>query len=329
MSDLRAQAAAVLEESIAVDAIVPWSEYGSPALRATTLPRYAAAGFALASLSLTSDAEGPERLLHFLARVRREIFGNDRVVLIRNVADIRQARAAGRLALSLNLQGTNNLGGDLNLVQLYYDLGVRHMVLVYNHKNAVGDGCHERTDGGLSRYGLELIAEMNVVGMVVDLSHTGYRTSMEAIEHSSAPVIFSHSNPRRLWSHDRNIQDDQALACARGGGWIGVAGVGIFMGNDDASTETVFRQVDYWAQLVGPEHVGLGTDFVYDAEDMQRYMRSVKSPPGGNYDQMTAFFQPEQLIELVERMLRAGYSTTVIKGILGENYLRLAEVVWR
>ncbi len=319
----------MIRGTVPCDAILPWTEYGNLELRRQTLPRYLASGYGLVSLSLASDAEGPEKLLHVLARVRREIRADDTLALTSNVQDVRRARQVGKLAISLNLQGSNNLGRDLNLVQLYYDLGVRQLLLVYNHKNAVGDGCHERTDGGLSHYGIELIHELNAVGMIVDCSHTGYRTTMEAIDVSSQPVLFTHSNPKALWRHDRNITDEQAKACAVRGGLVGAVGVGIFMGDNDASTETFFRQVDYWATLVGPDHVMLGSDYVYDPLEMQRYMRSVKSPESGNYDQMTEFVQPEQLTPLVERMLAAGYSDANICGIVGENYLRVAGQIWR
>ena len=322
-------ARALIQDTIPCDAILPWTEYGDPELRRQTLPRYRASGYGLVSLSLTSDAEGPERLLHVLARVRREVRADDTLALISNVADVHQARQAGKLAVSLNLQGSNNLGRDLNLVQLYYDLGVRQLLLVYNHKNAVGDGCHERTDGGLSRYGIELIQAMNAVGMIVDCSHGGARTTMEAIEVSSQPVMFTHSNPKALWRHDRNITDEQAKACAARGGLVGAVGVGIFMGDNDASTETYFRHIDYWATLVGPDHVMLGSDYVYDPLEMQRYMRSVKSPESGRYDQMTEFVQPEQLTPVVDLMQAAGYSDADIRGILGENYLRVAGQIWR
>jgi membrane dipeptidase len=329
VSDQRDQAQALIRDTIAADLILPWSNYGDPALRKETLPRYVQSGYNFVGLSLVSDAEGPEALLHILGRVRREIRENGRMTLISTVADVRRAHKEGKLAVSLNLQGSNSLAGDLNLVQVYYDLGVRHILLVYNHKNMVGDGVHERTDCGLSRYGVELVREMNAVGMMIDCTHTGYRTSMEAIEISESPVIFSHSNPKALWEHDRNIRDDQAQACAARGGWIGVNGVGIFMGEDDASTETFFRHIDYWANLVGPEHVGIGTDYVYDPVDMHRYMAMVKSPHGGNYHRMRNFVQPEQLVELVERMMTAGYTETDIRGILGENYLAVAERIWR
>ena len=131
--------------------------------------------------------------------------------------------------------------------------------MAYNKKNLVGDGCHERTDAGLSLYGIDLVEEMNRVGMLVDCSHTGYRTSMEVMEISTRPVVFSHSNPRSLWEHDRNIRDEQALACAATGGLVGVVGVGIFMGENDASTDALLRQIDFYAELIGPEHIGSGS----------------------------------------------------------------------
>jgi membrane dipeptidase len=322
-------ARALIDRTTPCDAILPWTEYGDPELRRQTLPRYRASGYGLVSLSLASDAESTEKLVHVLARVRREIAEDPTLVFVQRVDDVRRARADGRLAVSLNLQGTNALGRDLHLVQLYYDLGVRHVILAYNYKNAVGDGCHERTDGGLSRFGVELVREMNAVGMMIDVSHTGYRTSMEAIDASVQPVMFSHSNPKTLWSHDRNITDDQAKACAARGGLVGAVGVGIFMGMNDASTEAYFRMIDYWAALLGPAHVMLGSDYVYDPVDMQRYMRAVKSPPAGRYDEMTEFVQPEQLEPLVERMMSAGYAETDISGIIGENYLRVAGGIWR
>lgn len=323
------RARTLLQSAIVCDAILPWTPYGRTELRNATLPRYAAAGFGMVSLSLCSDAEGLEAVLQLLAKTRREIQANEALALVGSVADIRSAREAGRLAVALNLQGTRNLGGNLDLLELYYALGIRQITLVYNYKSAVGDGCHERTDGGLSRYGLDLVRAMNNAGILVDVSHSGRRTSLDVIDGSEAPVIFSHSNPKALWKHDRNIDDEQAKACAARGGWIGAVGVGIFMGEDDSSTETYFRQIDHWAQLVGPEHVGLGTDYVYDSESMQAYMRSVKSPESGNYDRMTAFVQPEQMPALVERMLTAGYSDSAILGILGGNYLRIAAQIWR
>jgi len=282
------------------------------------------------SLTLAADVQSQIDVLKSCARERRRFaLQSERYRLIDGIDDIVAAKRDGVLALSFNLQGTNCLHGNIDMVGLFYDLGVRHMLLAYNKKNLVGDGCHERTDAGLSLFGIELIEEMNRVGMIVDCSHTGYRTTMEAMEVSKAPVIFSHSNPKALWEHDRNIRDDQAKACAATGGLIGVNGVGIFMGENDASTPVLFRQIEYYMDLVGPEHIGLGLDFVYDTDAMRRSMADMKSPDKGNYDKMTAFFQPEQLPELVDLMLARRYPETAIRGILGENYLRVARQVWR
>src|SRR5690606_34276467 len=107
-------------------------------------------------------------------------------------------------------------------------------------------------DEGLSRFGVALIKEMNRVGMIVDCTHTGYRTSMEAMELSAAPTIFSHSLARALWDHERNVADDQIKACAATGGVIGMNGVGMFLGDNDGSPEKVADHIDYVAQLVGP-----------------------------------------------------------------------------
>lgn len=321
-------ASQLIKDALVCDAVVPWTEYGSRELRESTFPRYLACGFNFLSLSLTSDKERPQDLLHSLGRVRREILADDSLLLVDTVKSIETAQEQQQLALSLNVQGTNNLGGDLNLVEPYFKLGLRQMLLVYNKKNMVGDGCHERTDSGLSGFGIELIAEMNRVGMIVDCSHCGLQTSLEAIDASRTPAIFSHSNAKSLCEHDRNITDEQAKACADSGGWIGINGVGLFLGENDDLVSQYFRHIDYFCELVGPEYVGLGTDFVYDVEDMQRYMKSIKSPQSGGYDRMDEFFQPEQLEALVQRMVAAGYSEPIIRGILGANYFRVAGRVW-
>jgi membrane dipeptidase len=329
-SQASVSAEAVHRAALVCDLTLPWIDYGRADLREQTLPRMIASGVDFISLTLASDAESLNDVVRLLARERRVLLSQpERYRLVETADDIEAAKRDGKLAVSFNLQGTNALAGDLAMVEVFYKLGIRHMLMAYNKKNLVGDGCHERTDSGLSLFGIELVQEMDRVGMIVDCSHTGYRTSMEVMEVCENPVIFSHSNPRALWEHDRNIRDDQAKACAASGGLVGVVGVGIFMGEDDASTPTLLRQISYYADLIGTEHIGLGLDYVYDIEAERQYMANVKSPAHGNYDKMNSFFEPEQLPELTEGLLAKGYSEDEVRGILGGNFLRVARQVWR
>ncbi|MGY8993763.1 MAG: dipeptidase, partial [Rhodospirillales bacterium] len=205
-----------------------------------------------------------------------------------------------------------------------------------NTRNFAGDGCHEDADGGLSAFGRTLVEEMNRVRMVVDVSHTSYRTSMEAIEHSSAPVIMSHSNARAVFDHERNISDDQAKACAQSGGVIGINGVGLFLSEAryDASPQIIARHADYLANLVGSDHVGLGLDSVDDIPyflDNFANNNRKKYRKGGYLASKTKTpsFAGPNIVPLVAAELETiGWSMTDIEKILGGNWLRVLQTVW-
>ena len=174
------------------------------------------------------------------------------------------------------------------------------------------------------------VKELNRVGMLIDCSHTGYRTTMDAIEFSAAPVLLSHSNSRVLCDHERNVWDDQIRACAQTGGVIGMNGMGIYIADNDASNEALFRHIDYICEMVGWQHVGLGLDFVYYAEAFYDFLRAKPDMyPPADYPIPQEFFAPEQLPGLVGLMLNRGYTPEQVKGILGENYLRAARQVWK
>jgi membrane dipeptidase len=329
------EAARLHADALIWDMTVPWGEWpgsdssGKPA----ALEMMAASGYDLAALTVGGDNVDILETVKLIARERAFLAAHaDRYTLAGTADEVVAAKREGRLALVFQFQGTNSLGRDVNMIEPYYQLGVRIALMAYNQKNAVGDGCHERTDGGLSRFGIEVVREMQRVGMMVDVTHTGYRTSMDVFEVAEGPVVFSHSNPRALFDHERNIRDDQIKACARSGGVIGVNGIGIFMGGDnDVSPDQLLRQIDYLGDLVGPEHVGIGLDWVYDQPSLLRAAKASKSryPEKGGYDGDIAFASPDRLPRLTEAMLRRGYSEAVIRGILGENWLRVARSVWR
>jgi membrane dipeptidase len=171
------------------------------------------AGFSFVSLSMAADINAsPDVIYSKLARMRHALsLHSDWILLVDSVADIGRAKASNKLGIGFHFQGSEPVGRDLANVGAYYKLGIRWMLMAYNFQNNVGTGCMEAQDNdlGISCFGQELIAEMNRLGMLVDCSHCGYRTSMEAMEISTQPCIFSHSNPRALYQHPRNIRDDQ------------------------------------------------------------------------------------------------------------------------
>lgn len=251
--------------------------------------------------------------------------------LIRSVADIKRAKRAGKLAIAFDLEGMNSLNGDANMVNVYYELGVRQMLFAYNLNNLAGGGCHDGNEG-LTAFGRAVIKEMNRVGMMVDCSHTAYRTTMEAMEASAAPVIFSHSCAKAIHGHGRNIVDEQIKACARTGGVVGVNGVSMFLGENDITSKTFVDHVAHMAGLVGAEHVGIALDYAFDADKVDDLVEgnSAYWPESAGYGRHpTSYVPPKQLREITETMVRRGFKDREILGILGGNFMRVASEVWK
>ena len=294
------------------------------------LDRYRASGFDFVSLTVNDFVNPLAGTLLHLASVRQGIRDRgDEMALVESVADIQAAKEEGKLALGFHFQETNPLEGSLAMIELYYQLGVRHMLLAYNQKNRVGDGCAEPTAAALSRFGVSVVKEMNRVGMMVDGSHSGYRTTLHAMEVSSAPFVFSHANAHALHPHYRNIRDDQIKACAETNGVIGINGCGCFLGDAEASTEAIFRHVDYMVNLVGPKHVGIALDYTLPDPDWtwDKVDPDAWPPSEASIDARDA--GPEQLPELTRLMLDHGYGEEDVRDILGRNFLRVAREVWR
>ena len=256
------EAAALLQDAHLWDMTVPLTVRTGEETLDVTLRRAVEHGYTLASLTISSDWEGLAGAIKAVARDRAYFLGHpDKYVLVERVEDVEAAKREGKIAILLHFQGTNPLDGDLNMVETYYKLGIRHMLITYNVKNILGDGCMEWTDDGLSRLGVAMIEEMNRVGMIVDATHTGYRTTMDMFEVSKDPVIFSHSNAAALWDIPRNAKDDQIKACAKTGGVMCINGVDIFLGDTGGLIELMVKHIAYVAELIGPENVGIGTDY--------------------------------------------------------------------
>jgi membrane dipeptidase len=297
----------------------------------TPLLRYLQAGVSYSSVNVGFAPHDIDSTMRVLSSWRRQVLLRpDEFALVSTVDEMLAAQQQGRLVVGFDLEDTNPLGGEIGMVQAYYDLGVRSMLMTYNTENMAGFGCHAPDDRGLTSFGQAVVDEMNRVGMLVDASHTGYRTSMDVLERTASPAIFSHSCMRALWDHDRNIRDDQARACAATGGVVGINGVGIFLGDNDISVETMVRHIDYAVELVGPEHVGIGTDYVFDTTDLERELANSSIFPASYRSAgPQLFFPPEHLGPLEAALVDRGYPAADVAGIMGGNFLRVAREVWK
>ena len=290
------------------------------------------AGVHYLSVNVGYDVVDWQATIKTLARFRAWLQNHPRkYALVRTTTDIKRARKDDRLAIAFDLEGMNSLNGDVNMVSLYYDLGVRQMLFAYNLNNLAGGGCHDG-NAGLTSFGRAVIKEMNRVGMVVDCSHTAYRTTMEAMETSDAPVIFSHSCAKALRNHGRNIVDEQIKACAKTGGVVGITGVSLFLGENDTTSDTFVNHIAHTADLVGAEHVGISLDYAFDAEDVDGLLDTHKAywPENEDYGRWpTSYVPPKQLMEITETMMQRGFRDREILGVLGGNFMRVASAVWK
>jgi membrane dipeptidase len=293
-----------------------------------------AGGANACAISVGSD--GPARhALYALANTYR--FARERDAELRlatSVRDIRQAKADRKLAIILHFQGTMPMEYDPDLLEAFWRLGVRIIQLAYNTRNPLCDGCEEPSDAGLSVLGVRAVAEMNRLGILIDVTHTGTRSSLEAIEASTAPCIASHSNAAAVQQNSRNLPDELIRAIAASGGVIGMNGFPSFVhAHPRPSLDQFIDHFVYIDSLVGSGHVGIGLD--YYAGGQAEYQSLIASgswnpknytPPPYHYP--AGLDTPSALPRLTERLSERGYTDNEIIGILGENWLRVYAETW-
>lgn len=274
---------------------------------------------------------------------RRYVRERDDTILVLTAADIERAHREGKLGLILHCQGTALIEDEIDLLEAYHAAGLRIVQLCYNRKNLVGDGAGERTDSGLSHFGVKLVERLNALNTIVDCAHTGHRTSMDAIEHSAAPVIISHANARAAQDNGRNIDDALIEAIAASGGVVGTVGFPAFLTWDgQPGLDDFIDDIAYKADLVGIDHVGLGIDYYQgqwavedDSVAMERYRGMVDAGhwrpeeyPPPPYKYPAGIETPQTLPRLTERLMERGFVEADIRKILGLNWLRVYRAVW-
>ncbi len=249
--------------------------------------------------------------------------------LARSVSQIRQARAAGDIAIVLHAQGLRAIGSDAGLLESYAALGLRVAQLTYNYRNELADGCLEPADGGLSEAGRAVVRRLNALGVVPDISHTGAVSSLEIIRLSGQPVIASHSNARAFCESPRNLSDELIRAVAATGGVIGLCAFPAFVAPGQPDVHDLARHAMHIAGLTAPEHVGMGLDYAdEDADDYDFYGYDERYYPRPPWIWPRGIETHAEVPSLRSALLTAGFAPAEADGIMGENFLRVFAQSW-
>ena len=282
-----------------------------------------------------------QTMAHLSAWMRR-FRERDDILQVKETADIYAAKEQGKTGIILSFQNASPIENELDRLGLFLALGVRVIQLTYHETNLLGSGCWERTDGGLSNFGVDAVREMNRLGIVIDLSHVGPKTTMDAIEMSEQPVAITHANARSFCGHPRNKEEDALKLLAEKGGVVGATSFANFLPKGfDSTVEDFVDAIDDMVERVGIDHVAIGTDSTHDQPlEFWHYIGSqqgTKFPStfaDGSVPYTELSFQPKgidspaEFPNLAEALVNRGYSAEDITKLLGGNWMNLFERVW-
>ena len=275
----------------------------------------------------------------------------DHYVLALKAQDIVDAKKQGKCAVIIGAQNCNFVyHHDIDAaVQVFHRLGLRVMQIAYSSRSFAADGCYTGSNGGITKDGVKMIRAMEKYGVTVDLSHVGERSTLEALEMAEKPMIFSHSNPMAKYVHARNITDEQAKKAAKTGGVIGATPyrITLFNGTDYPTIDDFIDCICYYADLVGVDHVAIGTDSnatagAYSRQEMGFFIRTLYNANDPNSFTAKAYEMGKgmrsgfidgmesmaNLVCVTDKLLRRGFSHEEVKKILGGNWLRVFEQTW-
>ncbi len=257
------------------------------------------------------------------------------LLLVKNANDMAAARDSGRTGIYIYFQSPEPLDRQPWRLRMFYELGLRVLQLTYNERCLVGDGCAEASDAGLSEYGRRLIDDCNRVGIALDVSHCGDRTTLEAIDASSTPVLITHGMSRVLCDNPRCKTDEAVKRCAEAGGVIGIQALPAFISADpDPTFEQMLDHIDYYARLVGPDHVGLGLDLVTGHERDDFSLLGYKPAmyqgvwKNGVQQTISGIESLADVPNITRGLVLRGYSDSDVSMILGGNFERVLSNIW-
>ncbi len=332
----------LVQRSLVIDMLAPLKLDFRPEAYALPLSDSEAAMFRSCGITGFHNSVGVggasayEDALQFIAAWSGFVGRNSHVFsLVGKADDLEAAKAKQKIAVIMGLQNADEFREPKD-VKAFYELGLRCAQLTYNTQNLIGSGSTERVDGGISDYGVEIIKAMNEVGMLIDVSHSGDKTTLDAIEISPKPIAFTHSNCRALNNHPRLKTDEAIRKLAAKGGVMGITGVRMFVKDKEPTTvEDIVDHIDHVVKLVGIDHVGIGSDcdlMGYDHMPPDQY-KQLKAGYKASYafrDKIDTdgFDHPRKVYDLTAALIRRGYSDSNIQAILGGNFRRLLGITW-
>ena len=285
----------------------------------------------------TGGPEAYEQTLQFVSGYNALMAGQDETMMrIDSAADFDRVKRNGKIGVMIGVQNSEHFRTPKD-VDLFWGMGQRVSQLTYNSRNLIGNGATERRDEGLSDFGVAIVERMNKVGMAVDVSHSGDRTTLDAFEVSKQPVLITHSNCRALVpGHPRCKTDEAIKAVGAKGSVMGITGVRMFVKASEPTTvEDVLDHFDHVRDLIGPEHLGVGSDIDLDGYDdmppeLNKRLRAGYKGSYGFRDKIDVegLDHPKRMFDLTEGLIRRKYTVNDILGILGGNFKRVLAEIW-
>lgn len=281
--------------------------------------------------------EGMRDTMINIARWKKAFVENaDLIMQVRTTADIQAAKKAGKVGIILGWQNTCAIEDRIDVLPIFKDAGVSVIQLTYNTQNLVGAGCWEANDSGLSGFGREVVDEMNRLGILVDLSHVGNKTSADAISYSKKPCAYTHVAPKGLFDHPRNKTDAELRQIVDKGGFVGVATYPPFMKSGANTTiDDCMDLFEYMINVCGEENIGIGTDFTQDQDEAffdwlrqdKGYARRA-NPGRGTAPTVKGIETLAGYPQFTKGMQARGWKESRIRRVMGENWLRfLGQVI--
>jgi membrane dipeptidase len=285
----------------------------------------------------TGGVEAYLNTLRFIASWDSFLANHDRWLMrVDSASDLDRLKSSGKVGVILGVQNSEHFRSPAD-VDYFHSLGQRVSQLTYNTRNLIGNGSTERRDEGISDFGAAIIERMNKVGMAVDVSHCGDRTTLDAFELSKTPALITHSNCRALVpGHPRCKTDEAIKKMAASGGVMGITGVRMFVKNDEPTTvEHFLDHFDHVKKLVGVEHLGVGSDIDLDgyddmpAEENKRLRAGYKGSYGFREKiDIEGVDHPKRIFDLTEGLIRRKYTDREIEMVLGGNFKRVLAQIW-